>query len=178
VPSTEAIDEALLKTVATDIELQIEELFNTNQLSGEEKTFVWSDSGDHSEDTFGTVGAVTFTDLKGSNITETLALNYEASQIPNLKPARLGEVMLVEQFRGGRLIRGAPMETGLNDDLAINLVGGVPTIDQAGDDGHGIHTYDTSWNWDDNTTYWAFEVKVVAGTPVVSAQPSRGEPED
>lgn len=177
-PTTDAIDEALIATVATDIALQIQELLNANQREGREETFVWSDSGDHSEDTFGTVGAVTFTGMKGSNITETLALSAEASQIPNLKPARLGEVMLVEQFRGGRLIRGAPMETGMNDDLAINLVGGAPTIDQGGDDGHGIHIYDTSWNWDDNTTYWAFELKVAVGTPYVMEQPSRGDPED
>lgn len=174
------VDTTVLETVKTAVQLQIQEQLNEKQQEQFGSfEFIWSDSGDHSADWFGTVGAIEFVGLKGSYLMEVLSLKGAAAEIPNLNPAMKNELVVVRQFRGGRLVRGSEMETGINDDLGINLVGGGPTIDQAANEGHGVHTYDTAWNWDDNTTHWAFDVYIGAlGTPYVKAQPSRGEPED
>ncbi|MDZ8236149.1 MAG: DUF4157 domain-containing protein [Nostoc sp. ChiQUE01a] len=178
-PAAGTIDTAILDAVKAKVQLEIETQFNTNQKTQMTVQFIWSDSGDHTADLIGTVGAVEFTNLKGTFIRENLQLSSDAAQIPNLAPPNRGQEMDVRQFRGGSMRRGSAMSIGYGDSLSINLTGSGPTIDHAGNDGHGVHTYSTDWNWDDNTTQGDFPLRILSdGTPVFEAPKWRGEPDD
>ncbi|RCJ20436.1 hypothetical protein A6S26_26275 [Nostoc sp. ATCC 43529] len=173
------LDAAILDAVKAKVQLEIETLFNTNQKTQTTVEFIWSDSGDHTADLVGTVGAVEFTNMRGTFIKETLQLSANAAQIPNLAPPNMGQEMDVRQFRGGSMRKGSSMSIGYGDSLSINLTGSGPTIDHAGNDGHGIHIYSTDWNWDDNTTQGDFPLKILSdGTPVFDFPKWRGTPDD
>ncbi|BAY79305.1 hypothetical protein NIES25_57890 (plasmid) [Nostoc linckia NIES-25] len=173
------IDAAILDAVKAKVQLEIETQFNTNQKTQTTVEFIWSDSGDHTADLIGTVGAVEFTNMRGTFIRETLQLSADAAQIPNLSPPNKGQEMDVRQFRGGSMRKGSSMSIGYGDALSINLTGSGPTIDHAGNEGHGIHIYSTDWNWDDNTTQGDFPLKILSdGTPVFDYPKWRGTPDD
>ena len=71
------------------------------------------------------------------------------------------------------------MTLGYGDDLAVNLDGAGPTIDEADNSSHGAHTYATSWNWDGNTTRLRVKVQVGAdGTPQITEVSREGTPRD
>jgi hypothetical protein len=178
VTSGSGIDEAIRAAVKAEVQLQLEMDLNQNQKSFDSEEYIWSDSGDHTADWLGTVGSIQFVQLRGTALRETLLLSPEARQISGLAVPMAGQEVVVTQFRGGRLVRGASMETGLNDDLGINLVGSGPTYDQAGNIGHGLHTYATEWNWDDNTTRAEFDVMIQEdGTPMINTPRWSGTPE-
>ena len=173
------LDLAILEAVKAEVQLQIETLLNTNQKTTNNVEFIWSDSGDHTADIVGTVGAVGFSNLRGTFIKETLQLSSDAAQIPNLDPPSRGQEMDVRQFRGGSMRRGSSMSIGYGDSLSINLTGSGPTIDHAGNNGHGEHTYSTDWNWDGNTTQGDFPLYILGdGTPVFNIAKWNGTPDD
>jgi hypothetical protein len=173
------VDQAIRAAVKAEVQLQLEQDLNRHQKTFNSQEYIWSDSGDHTADTFGTVGSIQFVQMRGTALRETLQLSPEASQIPGLVVPMAGTEVVVTQFRGGRLVRGPSMETGLNDDLGINLVGSGPTFDQAGNSGHGTHTYATEWNWDDNTTSAEFDVMIQEdGMPKIDPPRWSGTPED
>jgi hypothetical protein len=173
------LDSTLMDAIKIDVQREIENELNANTQQAENREFIWSDSGDHSADWFGTVGAIQFASMRGTFIRQTLTLSSIASEIPDLILPAAGQDIIVKQFRGGTLVRSPEMETGLNDDLGINLAGGEPTYQQSGDNGHGVHLYDTAWNWDDNTTRWRFEISINdAGMPMVKDAGTEGTPED
>lgn len=174
-----AIDDAVRAAIGRQVELDVLKTLNKNQKSISTEQYIWSDSGDHTADTFGTVGSIQFQDIKGTVLEETLTLSDDASKIPNLVVPGKDETVQFRQFRGARLERGEDMETGWNDDLGINLVGGAPTKDEAENDDHGKVTFTTEWNWDDNTTHMDLGINVhYSGEPYVDAPKWRGEPED
>ncbi|MBE8991647.1 hypothetical protein, partial [Nostoc sp. LEGE 12450] len=173
------LDLAILEAVKAEVQLQIETLLNTNQKTTDNVEFIWSDSGDHTADTIGTVGAVGFSNIRGTFIKETLQLSSDAAQIPNLDPPSRGQEMDVRQFRGGSMRRGSSMSIGYGDSLSINLTGSGPTINHAGNNGHGEHIYSTDWNWDGNTTQGDFPLYIlVDGTPVFNIAKWNGTPDD
>ncbi|MEH1966132.1 eCIS core domain-containing protein [Nostoc sp.] len=173
------LDQAILEAVKAEVQLQIETLLNTNQKTLTNVEYIWSDSGDHTADSIGTVGSVEFSNVKGTFIKETLQLSSDAAQIPNLDPPSRGQEMDVRQFRGGSMRRGSSMSIGYGDSLSINLTGSGPTIDHAGNFGHGEHTYSTDWNWDGNTTQGDFPLYILPdGKPTFATPRWRGEPDD
>ncbi|ODG97271.1 hypothetical protein A4S05_14300 [Nostoc sp. KVJ20] len=173
------LDLAILEAVKAEVQLQVETLLNTNQKTLTNVEYIWSDSGDHTADSIGTVGAVEFSNLRGTFIKETLQLSSDAAQIPNLDPPSRGQEMDVRQFRGGSMRRGSSMSIGYGDSLSINLTGSGPTIDHAGNNGHGEHTYSTDWNWDGNTTQGDFPLYIQPdGKPTFASPKWRGEPDD
>lgn len=177
--ANELVDSTILEAVKISVRREIEQTLNTNQKTAPDQEYIWSDSGDHTADWFGTVGAIVFTDVRGTFINETLVLNSYARQIPNLTLPLEGEIMDVRQFRGGTMRRSPIMETGLNDELGINLSGSGPDINSADNVGHGIHIYKTDWNWDDKTTQGDFGLKINEdGTPEFNEPVWRGVPED
>ncbi len=182
-PLTEAasnrLDETILESVKTSVSRDIENILNRNQRTALNKEYIWSDSGDHTADVIGTVGAIVFSTVRGTYINEILQLNHYARQVPNLALPLNCETMNVRQFRGGTMRRSPIMETGLNDTLGINLSGSGPDIDPAGNEGHGIHTYKTDWNWDDNTTQGDFGIYIDnCGVPIFLPPVWTGTPED
>ncbi len=173
------LDSTILEAVKRAVKIEIEETLNTNQKTAPDQEYIWSDSGNHTADYFGTVGAVLFEQVRGTFIRENLSLNAYGKQVPDLIMPLEGQLMEVRQFRGGRMRKSPIMETGLNDDLGINLVGNGPDINSADNNGHGIHTYNTEWNWDDNTTHGNFGIQIgTDGTPEFLPPAWRGTPED
>lgn len=174
------VDQAILSIVKTSVQRQIEADLNANTQSMDNQEFIWSDSGEHTADWFGTVGAVEFAHVRGSLLKETLRLNANASQIPNLVVPEKDVEKTVTQFRGGQIRRGPSMSIGYGDDLGINLIGGGPTKQHESNAGHGKHIYSMSWNWDDNTTTSDFNVIISPedGTPDVSVDWGNTSPDD
>jgi len=157
------LDNTILKSVKTSVKSEIEKTLNHNEQITFTREYIWSDSGDHTEDIIGTVGAIEFSGVGGTFIKEILTLNAYARQLPNIHLPLRDKTMDVRQFRGGTMRRSTIMEVGLNDDLGINLVGNGPYINKAGNNGHGIHTYKTDWNWDENTTHGDFSIQIRSG---------------
>ena len=173
------VDSTILESVKIAVRREIEQTLNTHQKTAPAQEYIWSDSGDHTADFFGTVGAIEFIDVRGTFIRETLTLNVYAKQIPDLDMPLEGQTMDVRLFRGGVMRRSSKMETGLNDDLGINLAGQGPDINEAGNDGHGIHIYRTEWNWDHNTTRGDFGIQIGSdGTPEFLQPKWSGRPKD
>ena len=174
-----AIDQTVRAAVGRQVEMDVLTKLNENQTTIQGRQYIWSDSGDHTADTFGTVGAIRFRDVVGAIIYEPLALSPEAAQIPNLVVPGSGSVADYRQFRGASLERGEDMETGMNDDLGINLVGGGVKKDEAANDGHGKVVFTTEWNWDDNSTHMDLGLTIgPTGVPNFTDPTWRGEPED
>lgn len=174
-----AIDEAVRAAVRRQVEMEVLTKLNQEQVTHQGQQYIWSDSGDHTADTFGTVGAIRFRDVVTTQIYELLELSPQAQQIPNLVVPGANEWADFRQFRGASLERGEDMETGTNDDLGINLAGGGPKKDVGANDGHGKVIFTTEWNWDDNTTYMDLGLTVDSvGYPSFDKPVWRGEPED
>lgn len=174
-----AIDQAVRAAVARQVEMDVLTKLNEEQVTHQGQQYIWSDSGDHTADTFGTVGAIRFRDIRTTQLFEPLLLSPEAEQIPKLVVPGMYEMGDYRQFRGASLERGEDMETGWNDNLGINLVGGAPKKDEAANDGHGKVTFTTEWNWDDNSTHMDLGLSVdQVGFPVFDQPVWRGEPED
>lgn len=174
------IESTIMDAVKTTVQSELTSALNRGQRSANSQEYIWSDSGEHTADWFGTVGAIQFRDVRGSRYSETLRLSADAAQIQGLSSIPgLGETMDVRQFRGGRLVRGASMETGLNDDLAINVVGGAETKDEAANNEHGKVTVATEWTWDDNATQMELDIDIdSAGRPTFHSPQWSGTPED
>jgi hypothetical protein len=147
--------------------------------SGPDREFIWSDSGEHTADVVGTVGAVEFRGMKGATLQETPRLESDAQAIPGLVPPT-GGALVVTQFRGGVMGQGPSMSVGYGDSLGINLIGGqADTGAVSANGGHGVHTYHTEWQWDGGKTSWAFDHQIdESGSPRVTGQPTSSSPRD
>lgn len=173
------LDSTVLESVSISVKRGIEQTLNANQKTAPTQEYIWSDSGEHTADWFGTVGAIEFVQARGTFMEETLTLNTYARQVPDLFMPLENQTMYVRQFRGGVMRRSSKMEAGLNDDLGINLNGSGPDIQEADNGGHGIHIYRTDWNWDDNTTHGDFSIQIGGdGTPDFLNPIWGGTPED
>jgi Domain of unknown function (DUF4157) len=173
------VDAAILNAVSTEVQLQLEQDLNTNQKTSPDRDFIWSDSGSNEADSIGTVGAISFTEVRGTDLTELLTLKGEAAKIPNLDLPMKDTVVQISQFRGGRMVQSPEFSTGYGDDLAVNLDGAGPTYDQAGNNGHGKHTYSTAWRWDGNTTHLLVSISVYSGVgPLILEVSRQGTPKD
>ena len=169
------VDTALGNIVKAQVQVEIERELNRNQQTASDREFIWSDSGDSTADMIGTVGAIKFSEVKGTHLTYGVNLNANAAQIPGLALPMQGTSITIKQFRGGRMHRGPSMETGYGDNLSINLMGNGPTIDQA----EPSMTYATSWNWDGNTTSMSVKISLGAtGAPSVIEVSRDGTPDD
>ena len=173
------IDQAVRAAVAREVEMGILHDLNNNQKTINSRQYIWSDSGDHTADFFGTVGAIRFRDVKATELSEQGELSADARKIPNLVVPGVNQFVTFKQFRGASLERGEDMETGVNDDLGINIVGGGPKTDEAADGGHGMVTFTTEWNWDDNSTHMDLGLGILSnGEPHFEEPAWRGTPED
>jgi Domain of unknown function (DUF4157) len=168
------VDTAIANAVKAQVQMEVEMAFNAHQRSAPDQEFIWSDSGDSTADMIGTVGAIKFSQVMGSFLTEGITLNANAQKIRNLALPMQGQTLTVKLFRGGRMHRGPSMSIGYGDSLAINLIGGGPTLNQA----EPSMTYATSWNWDGNST--SMNIKMTIGnTGTVSLTETRdGTPDD
>ncbi len=151
------VDTAIANAVKAQVQMEIEMAFNSHQRSAPDQEFIWSDSGDSTADMIGTVGAIKFSQVMGSFISEGIILSPNALKIPTLFLPMQGQTLTVKLFRGGRMHRGPSMNLGYGDSLAINLIGSGPTLDQA----EPSMTYATTWNWDGNST--SMGVKIIIG---------------
>ena len=169
------VDTALGNIVKAQVQVEIEQELNNNQRNAPDQEFIWSDSGDSTADMIGTVGSIKFSDVRGTHLTHAVNLNANAAQIAGLALPMQGTTLTIKQFRGGRMHRGPSMEAGYGDTLAINLIGGGPTINQA----EPSMTYATSWNWDGNTTSMSVKVTLEAsGNPSITEVSRDGTPDD
>jgi len=172
------VNEAIVTSVVGIIKDRVEKKF-INTLNKNEKgprespSFIWSDSGSHSMDVWGTVGCVKFINLKGTSLMTVLAPNSNARNLGiKLKPM----AAYIEQIRAGHMVKGDYWRKGLNDDLGVNQLGKPTTNDSFST--NGALTVNTQWRWDNNETQWSFDVYSILGTPFVKAQKSIGTPDD
>ncbi len=169
------VDTAIANAVKAQVQMEIEMAFNTHQRSAPDHEFIWSDSGDSTADMIGTVGAIKFSQVMGSFISEGILLSPNALKIPTLTLPMQGQTLTVKLFRGGRMHRGPSMNLGYGDSLAINLIGGGPTLDQA----EPSMTYATSWNWDGNSTSMGVKISIgETGTVSLTETGRDGTPDD
>ena len=168
------VDTAIANAVKAQVQMEVEMAFNTHQRSAPDQEFIWSDSGDSTADMVGTVGAIKFSQVMGSFLTEGITLNANAQKIRNLALPMQGQTLTVKLFRGGRMHRGPSMSLGYGDSLAINLIGGGPTLNQA----EPSMTYATSWNWDGNSTSMNIKMTIGATGTVSLTETRDGTPDD
>jgi len=172
------VNEAIVTSVMGLVKDRVEKKF-INTLNKNEKgptssqNFIWSDSGSHSIDVWGTVGCVKFINLKGTGLITNLAPNRN---VLNLGIKLKTMTVYIEQIRGGHMVKGDYWSIGLNDDLGVNQLG-KPTPNDSFDT-NGALTVNTQWRWDNNETQWSFDVFSISGSPFVKAQKSIGTPDD
>ncbi len=169
----EAIVNAVMGLVKDRVEKKFIITLNKNEKGPRSSpNFVWSDSGSHSIDTYGTVGCIKFINLKGTHLTTSLAANRNALKLGvKLKPM----VASIKQVRGGHMVKGDFWRVGWNDELGINQLGKPTPNDSFGK--NGALTVNTQWRWDNNETQWSFDVYTVFST-FVRAQDSISTPDD
>lgn len=173
------VDTAVLDAVKAEVQMQLELALNQNQKEASIKEFIWSDSGSSTADLIGTKGAIMFEEVRGTFLSEKLELRGEAAHIQNLVPPMRDQEVKITILRGGRIVRSPLMDLGYGDDLAINLDGGGPTINEADNSSHGSHTYSTAWNWDGNTTHLLIKVQIGEdGMPSINETERQGTPKD
>ncbi len=155
--NNDLINNARFNNIRDLVYEEIQTELNNNIKSGVAKTYIWSDSGAHTADAFGTVGAVRYIDVQGSYLTQNMGLSAHAEQIPNLRgmPGMSGS-LTITQFRGGSMGQSPQMSIGWGDSLGINLTTGGFQDSQQGNGGHATHRYTLQWNWDGNSTTSCF----------------------
>lgn len=170
----EAIVTAVIGLIKDEVELEfIEALDNNETDTGVSRNFIWSDSGDHSEDLFGTVGSIKFINLKSTRLIKHLAPNGNALSLGIKLKSMNAEV---QQVRSGHMVKGDFWSIGLNDELGINLLGNPTPNDSFGE--HGALTVNTQWRWDNNETQWSFDIFYSLLGAHIREQESIGTPDD
>lgn len=174
------IDQTIMASVNSSVQSDLISALNTRQRTNNSQEYIWSDSGAHTADMVGTVGAIQFSGMKGSAFRETLTLSGDANQISALHTVPgLGQEMEVRQFRGGRLNKGSSFSLGYGDSLTIEVVGAKEAHDEAANGEHGSTTLSTQWNWDGNSTQMSLEISVGSGgTPEFGSPQWTGTPDD
>lgn len=174
------VDSTLMETVKTNVQSQITTALNSRQRTASSSEYIWSDSGEHTADAMGTVGALQFQGMRGTRFSESLALNSNASQIAALRTVPLlGETMDVREFRSGRLVQGSSHSTGWGDSLSVNVVGGKEEHDEAANGEHGETRLSTQWQWDGNATQMSIGITIdSSGTPSFGTPEWSGTPDD
>jgi len=174
------IDQTIMASVNSSVQSDLISALNSRQRSASSQEYIWSDSGDHTADMMGTVGAIQFSAMKGTSFRETLTLSGDANQISALHTVPgLGQEMEVRQFRGGRLNKGSSFSLGYGDSLTVEVVGGKEAHDEAANGEHGSTTLSTQWNWDGNSTQMSLEITVGSGgTPEFGSPQWSGTPDD
>jgi hypothetical protein len=169
------VDTAIGNAVKAQVQMEVENAFNTNQKTLGDAELIWSDSGDSTADLIGTVGAIKFSQVMGSFLTYNVALSPTAQQIRGLALPLQGQSLTVKLFRGGRMHQGPSMNLGYGDSLAINLIGGGPTRNQA----EPSLTFATSWRWDGNTTNMNVKIIIQSdGSPRIADVTRDSTPDD
>ncbi len=163
----DSINGAVITSLQNVIKTEIETAFTNNKQSQSgTANFIWSDSGSHDRDFWGTVGEIIFLQHENTFITKTLAVSEDVRFLGiNLQGA--GEVSAVK-YLGGKM---EPGDISIGETLWIDndsLKIWVASVSQRSyNNDHVQLNVQTNWQWDDNTTNGWFNVNTSTTGPSV-----------